>query len=77
MNNTPEEFYVDVNDVFHSMSEKEKYKMYNLLSEDMEMSNQHSVIEWEFNSNIDKIIVNRLALTNVEDEMIKKIANRF
>ena len=38
MNNTPEEFYVDVNDVFHSMSEKEKYKMYNLLSEDMEMS---------------------------------------
>ena len=51
--------------------------MYNLLSEDMEMSHQHNVIEWEFNSNIDKIIVNRLALTYVEDEMIKKIANRF
>jgi hypothetical protein len=40
-------------------------------------SREDSIIETEFNDMLIKIHQNRLRLTNEEDELLKKIANRF
>jgi hypothetical protein len=40
-------------------------------------SHDDSIIETEFNDMLIKIYQNRLQLTNEEDEILRKIANRF
>ena len=40
-------------------------------------SREDSIIETEFNDMLIKIHQNRLRLTNEEDKLLKKIANRF
>ena len=81
---TPEELDIDVDDFYEEMSSKEKKELYDLLVEDgyassfkKEDEKPLSVPEWEFNNIMSKITVNRLQLTNEEDEMLKKIASRF
>ena len=81
---TPDDLDIDVDDFYYEMSDSEKQEMYELLREDgygssFKLSDERpaSVPEWEFIDTIEKITVNRLQLTNEEDEMLKKIASRF
>ena len=43
----------------------------------IEPINGESILKDEFNKTINKIYQNRLQLTQEEDELLKKIANRF
>lgn len=75
--------HIDLGDIYDAMSERDREKMYDYLIEDgygKSFDRTHeprNIVEWEFNSYIDKIAANRLLLTSEEDEMLKKIASRF
>ena len=80
---TQDDLDIDVDDFFYEMSDDDKVEMYELLSaasytSSFKTSDEPSGFpEWEFNNIMSKINVNRLQLTNEEDEMLKKIASRF
>jgi hypothetical protein len=73
---------IDVDDFFYEMSSSEKQEMFDLLLEDGFFVNgpnnePSSLLQDEFNKVIETIHSNRLRLTNEEDTLLKKIANRF
>lgn len=80
---TPDDLDIDVDDFFYEMSDDDKVEMYELLraagyASSFKTSDEPtSVPEWEFTNIMSKITVNRLQLTNEEDEILKKIASRF
>jgi hypothetical protein len=80
---TQDDLDIDVDDFFYEMSDDDKVEMYELLSaagytSSFKTSDEPSGFpEWEFTNIMSKITVNRLQLTNEEDEMLKKIASRF
>lgn len=80
---TPDDLDIDVDDFFYEMSDDDKVEMYELLSaagytSSFKTSDEPAGFpEWEFTNIMSKITVNRLQLTNEEDEVLKKIASRF
>jgi len=82
--------YIDVDDFYYEMSDRDREEMYGNLIRDgygdsfdeddgkFGFSNSPSnLVEWEFQEIIEKIAFNRLRLSNEEDEILRKIASRF
>lgn len=83
------ELDIDIDEIYWGMDRREKEEMYeNLIrdgygdsfkKEDEFGFSQapNNLVEWEFQEIIEKIALNRLRLSNEEDEMLRKIASRF
>lgn len=74
-------FYLDVNldEIYEELSSLDKKELAEWLKEDgyLDEENALSLYENEFEEIINKIKQNRLLLTNEEDEILRKISNRF
>ena len=73
---------IDLDDLYDSLSDKEKYKLIEYLREDsfllqlpMYPNNNYKDSEWE--EIINKLAQSRIQLSLEEEETIKKIANRL
>jgi hypothetical protein len=78
---TEVEVDIDVEDFLDSCSRREKEELIKKLKEgdlwEETASENLSVMELEWNETLTKLANARLRLTNEEEEIIKKIANRF
>ncbi len=77
-----EDINLDVDDFINACSRRELEELIDCLVEDGYVIRgvkdvNLSIPEIEFNQLLDKLSKNRLRLTNEEDELLKKIANRF
>lgn len=77
-------FYIDIDldEIYDELSKSEKEELVKWLENDgyftkEELKNTPSLIENEFEEIINKLIKNRLLLTNEEDELLRKITKRF
>ena len=72
---------VDVDDFLDSCSRREKEELIKALKQgdlwEETGSENMSLMEMEWNETLNKLAAARLQLTNEEEEIIKKIANRF
>lgn len=78
---------VDIDEVYWAMSNREKEEMYNNLindgygdSFDDEFGFKEppvNLVEWEFQEIIEKIALNRLRLSNEDDEILRQIASKL
>ena len=78
---TEVEVDIDVVDFLDSCSRREKEELIKALKEgdlwEDTVSENASIMELEWNETLTKLSNARLQLTNEEEEIIKKIANRF
>lgn len=78
---TEVEVDIDVEDFLDSCSRREKEELVKKLKEgdlwEDTVSENASIMELEWNETLTKLSNARLQLTNEEEEIIKKIANRF
>ena len=81
---TPDDLYIDVCDFYCECNKYEIQQLIKYLIEDghisedqLEINEELSLSEWEFDKTITKIADNRLRLTAEEDALLKKIADRF
>ena len=77
------EVWVDVEEFIGECSEKELQKMIKILAEDGHIqkrdikSKNHNMSDIMWQEKVEKILENRLMLTEEEIEIIEKIANRL
>ena len=78
---TEVDIHVDVEDFLESCSRKEKEKLIKILKEgdlwENTVSNNLRVLEQEWNEVLTKLAKSRLRLSNEDEELIKKIANKY
>ena len=74
---------ISVQDFYDELDYDDVQKLIKLLIEDEyikgedDNSELESIYEWEFNKMIKKITDNRVMLTKEEEELLKKISDRF
>lgn len=72
---------IDVEDFLESCSRKEKEELIKILKEgdlwENTVSSNLSVLEQEWNDVLTKLAKSRLRLSNEDEELIKKIANKY
>ena len=79
---TEAELDISVSDFFNELNHKEVKELINILIEEdfikrEDVVEDESIYEWEFNKMIKKITDNRVMLTAEEEELLKKISDRF
>jgi succinate dehydrogenase flavin-adding protein (antitoxin of CptAB toxin-antitoxin module) len=79
---TEAELDISVSDFFNELNHKEVKELINILIEEdfikrNDVVEDESIYEWEFNKMIKKITDNRVMLTAEEEELLKKISDRF
>jgi hypothetical protein len=80
---TEVDIVISVQDFYDELDYNEIQKLIKLLIEDEyikgedDNSESESIYEWEFNKMIKKITDNRVMLTKEEEELLKKISDRF
>ena len=72
---------LSVDDILWELDSREKEELVERLIEDgyalKVIPDSESIYEWEFNKMIKKITDNRVMLTKEEEELLKKISDRF
>jgi hypothetical protein len=79
---TEAELDISVSDFYNELNHKEVKELINILIEEdyikrNDVVEDESIYEWEFNKMIKKITDNRVMLTAEEEELLKKISDRF
>jgi succinate dehydrogenase flavin-adding protein (antitoxin of CptAB toxin-antitoxin module) len=79
---TEAELEISVSDFFNELNHKEVKELINILIEEdyikrNDVVEEESIYEWEFNKMIKKITDNRVMLTVEEENLLKKISDRF
>ena len=79
---TEAELDISVSDFYDELNHKEVKELINILIEEdyikrNDVVEDESIYEWEFNKMIKKITDNRVMLTAEEEELLKKISDRF
>ncbi len=79
---TEAELDISVSDFFDELNHKEVQELIDILIEEdyikrESVVGEESIYEWEFNKMIKKITDNRVMLTAEEEELLKKISDRF
>jgi hypothetical protein len=79
---TEAELDISVSDFYDELNHKEVKELINILIEEdyikrNDVVEDESIYEWEFNKTIKKITDNRVMLTAEEEELLKKISDRF
>jgi hypothetical protein len=79
---TEAELDISVSDFFNELNHKEVKELINILIEEdyikrNDVVEEESIYEWEFNKMIKKITDNRVMLTVEEENLLKKISDRF
>jgi hypothetical protein len=79
---TEAELDISVSDFYNELNHKEVKELINILIEEdyikrNDVVEDESIYEWEFNKIITKIANNRVMLTAEEEELLKKISDRF
>ena len=80
---TEVDIVISVQDFYDELDYDDVQKLIKLLIEDEyikgedDNSESESIYEWEFNKMIKKITDNRVMLTKEEEELLKKISDRF
>lgn len=80
---------IDIDEIYWAMRDRDKEEMYNNLIDDgygdsfeekdeFGFKNSPSnLVEWEFQEIIEKIALNRLRLSNEDDEILRQIASKL
>jgi succinate dehydrogenase flavin-adding protein (antitoxin of CptAB toxin-antitoxin module) len=79
---TEAELDISVSDFYNELNHKEVKELINILIEEdyikrNDVVEEESIYEWEFNKMIKKITDNRVMLTVEEENLLKKISDRF
>jgi succinate dehydrogenase flavin-adding protein (antitoxin of CptAB toxin-antitoxin module) len=79
---TEAELDISVSDFYDELNHKEVKELIDILIEEdyikrNDVVEDESIYEWEFNKMIKKITDNRVMLTAEEEELLKKISDRF